>query len=190
MLRIWTSRYQNKTLAEREDLVKVAITRGLPRFSLGYRYVRLQELAPSRELFDASRADIMTDEAFREAYQAQLQLLSLRGVLVLLDRAAREAGKNDLVLLCYEDLNKPGASCHRTMLTEWLAEEIHRAGITDVQVRESWLTPTAVLVLCTPEHRKAKRPSGSHVSRVGVGYARVCSVARRTWRRGRLPVCG
>ena len=60
---------------------------------------------------------------------AQLEAIGLDAIVGRLGRIAEEAGGLPLVLLCYEDLTKPGQWCHREHLSSWLRER-------GVEVRE------------------------------------------------------
>lgn len=122
---IWTSRYQNKQIAE-SGLVPVRITRGAPRFRLVYAIGEtLMPLAPSS-------ANFAIDEiaAFTIAYRAQLDAVGADAVLSMLQDASRRHASRGLVLLCFEDLGKPDPKtgqpqwCHRRCLADWLADRL------------------------------------------------------------------
>jgi hypothetical protein len=117
-MEIWTSRFQNKALAARPELVKVGITVGQPRWPLGYEYERLPLLAPYGLLHEADR------ERFTRAYCTRLDAAGVAAVLAALQAISDEHDGRDLVLLCYEDLAKvyPDGSlewCHRVVFSEW-----------------------------------------------------------------------
>jgi hypothetical protein len=112
--RLFTARYSNRTLAGHPS-AKVRTTLGYPRFRLGYRLAaNLAELAPARSMFGKSEAE------FTEIYAA---LLEERGGVDYFTRRfaqiADEAGVDQLVLLCFEDLRKPGLFCHRRVFATW-----------------------------------------------------------------------
>lgn len=117
-MRIYTSRYGNKELAKREDLAKVGITVGTPRFKLAYpvSYVRMLAPAGLREIHD--RAE------FEPRYFAQLDAL---GVDAIRGRLAEVAGGRDVVLLCFEDLAQPGKWCHRRVFADYWFEKTGEA---------------------------------------------------------------
>jgi hypothetical protein len=117
-MEIWTSRFQNKALAGHPELVKVGITVGQPRWPLGYAYERLSLLAPYGLLRETDR------ERFTRAYCARLDAAGVETVLAALQAISAEHDGRDLVLLCYEDLDKvyPDGSqewCHRQVFAEW-----------------------------------------------------------------------
>src|SRR5260221_8170860 len=120
MVDLYTSRYANKELARRPDLVKVGITVGKPRWPLGYPVESLDRLAPWGLLQVFDRAE------FTARYHAQLDRAGVDRVLRDLQRISDAHDGQDLVLLCYEDVRKPGEWCHRQVLAEWLAD---RAGL-------------------------------------------------------------
>jgi len=111
-MRIFTSRFANKGLRDRPDLVKVAIAVGTPRWSVGYGWVRCRCLAPFglRKLHGAE---------FQKAYFAKLDALGLDRIKTELEEISKAHGGKDLVLLCYENLSKPGLWCHRSMFADW-----------------------------------------------------------------------
>jgi Active DUF488-N3 subclade len=120
LLELYTSRYQNKELAQCPDLVKVGITVGKPRWLLGYPVVYLDVLAPWGLLQVFDKAE------FTAPYHAQLDRAGVNRVLRDLQRISDAHAGQDLVLLCYEDVRKPDEWCHRQVLAEWLLE---RAGL-------------------------------------------------------------
>lgn len=90
--------------------VPVRITLAPPRWTLPYPLeYRVPELAPARTYFGAERA------TFEAAYRAQLDGLGVEGLANLFQRIAVTARDLRLVLLCFEDLAKPGEWCHRRM---------------------------------------------------------------------------
>jgi Protein of unknown function, DUF488 len=130
-MRIWTSQFQHKVLAQHPELVKVGITVWPPRFKLGYAYERLPMLTPYGGLFHESDR-----ERFTRAYYARLDTAGVETVLHALRAISERHGGRDLVLLCYEDLSKPDEWCHRQIAAQWLQE---RAGLTVAE----WSEPCA-----------------------------------------------
>jgi hypothetical protein len=112
-----TSRYQNKALRE-SGFAPVGITRGYPRFRLGYKlFAYERSLAPTALQFQ------MDDRAeFTASFLEVLDSNSGRVMATINHHAAeaQEQGYRGLVLLCYEDVFKPGQWCHRQVLAEWL----------------------------------------------------------------------
>lgn len=121
MGKLYTSRYSNSGLKSQE-IIKVGITRGLPRFPLKYELAKnIIEFAPSYGIFN-----IKSKEKFAEAYKAQLDKLGADRAMELLVGAGY-GGEKDVVLLCYEDLtcDNPNKNwCHRTYLAEWLKDNL------------------------------------------------------------------
>jgi len=83
----------------------VAISRGVPQFYKGRRYVAL---APPRWLLKAKDPELFDGE-----YRKQLAALDARQV-------AEELGPNS-ILLCWESFN---VRCHRRLVAEWLEEKL------------------------------------------------------------------
>jgi hypothetical protein len=84
----------------------------------------VRELAPSRSYFGSARPE------FEAAYRAQLDEQGVEALAARFQGIAVAGGDLRLVLLCFEDLAKPGEWCHRRMFASWWQEE---AG---AQVRE------------------------------------------------------
>lgn len=115
-MRLFTSRFANKELRNRPDLVKVAIAVGSPRWKVGYDWVKWRCPAPSglRQF---------KGEEFQSAYLTKLDALGLECIRAGLEAISEAHGGKDLVLLCYEDLRTPGEWCHRAMFAEWWLRE-------------------------------------------------------------------
>lgn len=112
---LFTSHYRSKLLAD-ADAQAVAISRGVPRWPLPFSYRRLLALAPSRETF------ALDDPAeFERAYLAGLDALGPDRVVHDLRRVS---GGKAAILLCWEDLSKPGQWCHRMTLASWLRDRL------------------------------------------------------------------
>jgi hypothetical protein len=123
-----TSRYQNRSGILASGLVPVRITLGHPRWKLGYELgATVRELAPDRAMMG------LGEEAFREAYTAKLERLGHERIAAILSAVSAQHGGRGLVLLCYEDLTKPGESCHRRLFAEvwerWTGEEVPELAI-------------------------------------------------------------
>ena len=84
----------------------VAISRGIPRYWKGKRYIAL---APSRELMKVEDEREYTERYKREV----LSTLSPQQVY-------NDLG-DDAILLCWEP---PGEFCHRRLVAEWLEENL------------------------------------------------------------------
>ena len=83
----------------------VAISRGVPRWYKGRRYM---PLAPPRSLLNAK-----DPELFDREYRKQLGALDANQVAADLGR--------DAVLLCWESFN---VRCHRRLVAEWLEQKL------------------------------------------------------------------
>jgi hypothetical protein len=110
---VWTARYSNPVLPD-SGLVPVRISRGYPRFRLRYQIAgAAPELMPSREILG------LEEEApFESAFVYQLDA---SGVDSITERLASFSGLTEtgVVLLCFEDLSKPGVWCHRRIFARW-----------------------------------------------------------------------
>jgi len=116
-MKIYTSRYSNKNLAD-SDAVKLGITLGAPRFPLKFKLSgNIRQFAPPRYIFGME-----DEEAFKRKYLEHLDKLGADGAKLILDCYSKE--DQDIVLLCYEDVTKPGDWCHRRMLAEWLEKNV------------------------------------------------------------------
>lgn len=116
-LELYTSRWACKDLAK-IDAVKVGISRGVPRWTLRYKYRMLRPLAPSREAFALHER-----VEFERVYRAGLEEIGAQTILAKLERISAEGGSRPLVLLCYEDV-LGGAWCHRQIAAEWIQERL------------------------------------------------------------------
>jgi hypothetical protein len=113
-----TSRYQAADLIEASGRAAVGITLGYPRWKLRYPVVaNLRQLAPTREIIR-----VEDEPMFEDLYRNRLDDLGVGGVRELLTTCAERANNERLVLLCYEDLTKPGLRCHRRLFAAWWQE--------------------------------------------------------------------
>jgi hypothetical protein len=67
--------------------------------------------------------DITDPAEFRRKYRHRLHSKTPR-VLAELAELREAYAPLSLVLLCFEDLAKPGAWCHRTLLGEWISQKL------------------------------------------------------------------
>ena len=106
---------------------RIGISRGIPRgVPAGYR--RYPPLAPGEWLWTTD------DEAtYRDLYFAQLSKLDPARVIADLHKLA---GDTVPTLLCFCDLRKTGAWCHRTMVAEWIKD---KTGLTTVELSPSYV---------------------------------------------------
>ncbi len=112
-MQLYTSRWADRDLAHLAAQ-PVGISRGTPRFRVGYRYKLMSELAPSREAFGLD-----DPREFEAAYRAGLEELGLEAILGKLAKISQESGGLPLILLCYE---ADPADCHRGIAASWLRE--------------------------------------------------------------------
>jgi hypothetical protein len=112
-----TSRYAAKDIILRSGRVPIGITVGNPRWPLGYALAgNLRALAPTRSMLG------LPMDVFEEIYRARLDDLGVEAIRALLQRCCDDASNDRLALLCFEDLGKPGASCHRRIFAAWWQE--------------------------------------------------------------------
>jgi hypothetical protein len=110
-----TSRYQAADLIEASGRAAVGITLGYPRFKLRYPLVaNLRQLAPTRVMLAIGDACM-----FDKMYRSRLDDLGVDEVARLLTDCAERANNERLLLLCFEDLTKPGLRCHRRLFSAW-----------------------------------------------------------------------
>lgn len=118
MLTIATSRYFARQKVMYSGLAPVRTTVGAPRFRLGY------ELAGNVAMLAPHGLRSIEDEAeFEAAYRARLDGFGVEKIRAALEGLARSAGTAGVVLLCFEDLEDPTQSCHRTIFSAWWREQ-------------------------------------------------------------------
>ncbi len=117
-LKLYTS-YWSCPILRHVDAVKVSISRGQPKWPVGFKYRRAMLLAPSRETFA-----LKSDEAFEREYLRELEEAGVEKIRDLLRRFSEEAGGRPLVLLCWE---RHRAECHREMFSRWWFEQTGEA---------------------------------------------------------------
>lgn len=112
-MKIYTSRYSNPALKS-DKYVNIRITVGKPRMP-----VRIDEEIP--ELYPGGSLFTMKEnEEFIKQYTAKK--LDSKGIDFFKDLFSRIREKypdREFVLLCFEDLRKPGEHCHRRVFAEW-----------------------------------------------------------------------
>jgi len=114
-----TSRYASRDLVLQSGRVPIGITVGNPRWPLGYQLAcNLRALAPTRSMLG------LPTDIFEQTYRARLDDLGVEAIRALLQRCCYEAGNDRLCLLCFENLDEPGKSCHRRMFAAWWQEHI------------------------------------------------------------------
>jgi len=63
-------------------------------------------------------------DVFEQIYRARLDDLGVEAIRALLQRWCDDAGNDRLCLLCFENLDETGKSCHRRMFATWWHENI------------------------------------------------------------------
>lgn len=117
-LTIATSRYQASSSIVASGLAAVATSVGIPRWELGYRLADHAKLLAPYGLLDVE------DEAeFTARYLERLERYGVRKILAVLAGIARREETHGAVLLCWEDLTKPGAWCHRRTFALWIEKQ-------------------------------------------------------------------
>jgi hypothetical protein len=114
-MKLYTARFANRALVE-HPAAKVGISLGVPKWPLPYHLHHLPELAPAGWMLHLEEA------AFAIAYGRKLDRLGVGRIQTALEEVATDAGA---VLLCWEDLTKPGLWCHRRSLAAWLEQQGH-----------------------------------------------------------------
>ncbi len=131
---LYTARYQNSTLAA-HPAGKVQMSLGAPKFRLAYDIHQLLDLAPAGWMLTKPEAE------FSDLY---VKLLERRGGVPFFGErfaeVARTAGVDQLALLCFEDIRKPGLFCHRRIFARWWEQ---RTGDTVEELPEKDLSKLA-----------------------------------------------
>ena len=113
-----TSRYQAADLIQASGRAAIGITLGYPRFKLRYAVLaNLRQLVPTREM-----RHLTDPRLFDQMYRDRLDDLGVDEARRLLNDCAERANNEHLVVLCFEDLTKPGLRCHRRLLSAWWQE--------------------------------------------------------------------
>jgi hypothetical protein len=112
-MRLYTARYANRALAE-HPAAKFGISLGVPKWPLPYRLHQLRELAPAGWMLP------LEEPEFAIAYTSKLDRLGASPIQIALELAGNHGAA---VLLCWEDLTKPGVWCHRRILAAWLEQQ-------------------------------------------------------------------
>ena len=126
---IYTSRFSNPALKS-GTYTTVRISIGEPKFALGY-YVtgEISDLMPFGLL-----NKYQTYPPFAEAYKRRLSAVGVDRIRRQLDSYERFNSKSHVVLLCFEDIRKPGEWCHRTAFAEWWYES---TGVRIIELDDS-----------------------------------------------------
>jgi len=71
-------------------------------------------------------------EELRKALYGKLDRAGIGEVRRILHEISSRHGDRDVVLLCFEDVRKPGEWCHRQLIADWLNEhgsEVRELGV-------------------------------------------------------------
>jgi len=110
---VFTARYANRNVPA-SGLTPVRITVGRPR-NIRYKVdAELLDFAPFGELFAIDDLRLFT-----QLYVRKVESLGRDPMEQIVELDA-QMGCHGLVLLCFEDLRKREAWCHRRVLAEWL----------------------------------------------------------------------
>lgn len=116
-LTLRTGRFQ-KWLPEYGAPVRTTV--GAPRFNLGY------DLAGHARLITPRYAMLkLAQPEYTVAYFAMLDEHGPDAIRAELEGIARTAGRDELALLCFEDLSKPDLWCHRRIFADWWLLRTH-----------------------------------------------------------------
>lgn len=147
---LYTSRYSYWGLKHFEGAI-IPISRSLPKFAVEYDMKEtIKELAPAYKLMK-----IQDRQEFTAAYIKQLEALGYERIKRLINDRAR--GNSDAVLLCFEDVYKPGLYCHRTILADWLNQ------YAENKVYEIERPPVAEEATVTNQTTEPEKPKGEQI---------------------------
>ena len=112
---VYTSRYSNKGLSN-EKYVLLGISLGRPKFHTNYKLDgEIQELKPYKSF------RVNDYEKAKAIYFKQLDKYGAMKIRQAI--ASHQQEGKDIVLLCFEDITKPGSWCHRKQFAEWWEEK-------------------------------------------------------------------
>lgn len=113
-MKLFTSRYQR---FNPEDGAPVRTTVGAPRFALTYEHAgEARLIMPTYPMLS------LDEQPYRVAYLRRLDTAGVDAVHADLYAISVAAGDDRLVLLCFCDLSRPNAWCHRRMFANWWRE--------------------------------------------------------------------
>lgn len=111
--RLYTSRYNNKNLAN-DEVVKIGITRGFPKFRLPYQLkTNIKSFGPPSYLFNTHDREKFTPRYFD--YMDSIGIDKVKEMLKIYGYGTAK----EMALLCYEDVREEGKWCHRLVFAEW-----------------------------------------------------------------------
>ncbi len=115
MVELFTARYADYNP---EWGVAVRISVGSPR---GWRHGPLEHV---RRISPYGLRHITDLDEFVRQYVNRLDQAGADAISTRLQEISDRHDGRPLVLCCFEDLTKPGQTCHRTMLAGWLTERL------------------------------------------------------------------
>ena len=121
--------------------IPVRSSRGFPRYKLRYPLVhKMPSTFPARHWLDLDYDEF--DQLYRQHVRANLNL-----ILSEADQVRHAAADHDspLVLLCFEQLHRPGQWCHRRILAHALEELTGELIVEHGRVQESAPEPPPML---------------------------------------------
>lgn len=125
-MELYTSHWRNPDLAGL-DVIPVGISRGVPRGTMAkrlpYRYKRILDLAPPRDLFEHWLAGTIDPDEYTRVYRGFLDSLGPEEVTTQLEKKSAGNGGKPLVFLCW---CSPGEFCHRRVWANWYHEKTGR----------------------------------------------------------------
>lgn len=153
-LKLYTSRYGNRQIAS-TSLVAVRTSLGIPKWPLGFTIQGYcQEITP-----DGYMLKLENYATYKMAYVKKLEAKGVAQIRRTLEKIAADAKGDALVLLCYENISKPGEWCHRRMFAEWWEAQTGEvvAELSEPPPDELLIAPVA-----PPKAKPAKaaKPSG------------------------------
>lgn len=113
-----TSRYGAGELVNESGLIPVRISVGAPRFALAFPLAESCPLLfPRREMLKLGYHE------YRRRFRHNLHKTGVRRIREQLEAISQRHGGKGIVLLCFEDVAKPGEWCHRTLFAEWWEQQ-------------------------------------------------------------------
>ncbi len=101
--------------------IPVGISLGGVRWKIPYQVgSRVRELMPEQHMLRELRSD---PPAFAAAYRAKLDRIGVAAIQRRLASLQSGDPGKELILLCFEHLDKPGEWCHRRVFADWWAEQ-------------------------------------------------------------------
>ena len=115
---LFTSCFGAKALIIGSGHAAIRTSLGAPRWKLAYEIAGVcREIMPDRPMLK------MEYPEYWMAYTNKLESIGVEAIQKAFFELAVQANNDSLILLCFEDLTKPGLWCHRTMFSDfWFAK--------------------------------------------------------------------